>query len=178
MSAATKRLLIYCLILAVPVVAKAPELEKRRIYRNRVEILVPKGFKDMPADMVSRKYPSANRPNVIFTDADGTVNVAFNHTTNRATQAQIETLKESLMASFKRAYPSAKWKGSGVTVINGRKVGYCELITPAADQNVYNLLFFSDLDGRLLLCTFNCVEKKLSEWQEPAQQIMRSLTLK
>ncbi len=178
MRIAIKLFLIHFLIFGFPVVAKAPDLEKRRIYSNQVEILVPKGFKDMPADMVSRKYPSANRPNVIFTDADGTVNVAFNHTANQATQAQIDAYKASIVTSTKRAYSSAKWRGDGVKVINGRKVGYCELITPAADQNVYNLMFFTDLDGRLLMCTFNCVEKKLGEWQEPARQIMRSLTVK
>ena len=177
MHAATKLLFVHCLLFVFSLVPKAPDLEKRRIYTNRVEILVPKGFTNMPAAMVNRKYPSANRPNVIFTDADGTVNVAFNHTTNRVTQAQMEAVKESMVASFKRSFPSAKWRGSGVRVINGRKVGYCELVTPAADQNVYNLLFFTDLDGRLLMCTFNCIEKKLGEWQEPARQIMRSLVV-
>ncbi len=164
--------------LALPGAMKAPDLEKRRLYNNRVEILVPKDFKDMPKEMVELKYPSANRPNVIFTDEDGTVNVAFNHTTSRATQAQLEAYRENMLAMFKKAYPTANWKGNAIKVVNGRKVGYYELITPAIDQKVYNLIFFTDLDGRLLICTFNCVEKKLGEWQNPARQIMNSLVVK
>ena len=62
--------------------------------------------------------------------------------------------------------------------MNGRKVGFVELITPAIDTKVYNLIFFTDLNGQLLLCTFNCTEKNIGQWQPAAKEIMASLKLK
>lgn len=156
--------------------ATAPALEK--IYANKVEILIPKEFKPMSDQMARSKYPSSNRPNLIYTDEDGAVNVAFNHTQNKATQAQMDAYKQSLVSSLKKSYPAAKWKEDGVKQINGRKVGYAEFVTPAIDQEVYNLMFFTDLDGKLLLCTFNCTTKQLGNWQTSAKQIMNSLTVK
>ena len=151
------------------------ELENRKVLGGKVEILLPKEFEVMSEDMMKLKYPSERRPTLVYTDKTGGVNVAFNHTENKASQQQIDVFKESFVSTFKNLYPSAEWKGTGVTEINGRKVGYLELVTPAIDTKIYNLMFFTDLDGRLLLCTFNCVAKKEKDWLEPAKQIMNSL---
>ena len=153
------------------------ELVKRSILNDQVEILLPKDFEIMSEEMLNIKYPSNRRPTLVFTDSTAGVNVAFNHTTSKADQQQIDAYKENFVSTFKNLYPSAVWKGSGVKEINGKKVGYLELITPAIDTKIYNLMFFTDLDGRLLLCTFNCVETKQAEWAVSAQQIMNSLKI-
>jgi hypothetical protein len=154
------------------------DLEKRTFFDGKVEILMPIEFEKMSEDMMSVKYPNGRRPTLVYTDKTGGVNVAFNHTASKATPDQIDAYKESFVSMFKNLYPSADWKGTGLKEINGKKVGYMELITPAIDTKIYNLMFFTDLDGRLLLCTFNCVERKQTDWIEPAQQIMNSLNVK
>ena len=154
------------------------KLEKKTILGDRVEALIPADFEVMSEELMRVKYPSERRPTLVYTDKSAGVNVAFNHTSSRATQAQLEAYKNNFVATFKNMYPSAEWLGSGVKEINGRKVGYLELVTPAADQKVYNLMFFTDLDGRLLLATFNCIDRKRKDWHEPAQQIMHSLNIK
>lgn len=136
------------------------ELRKRNVLGGKVEILIPKEFEIMSEDMMKLKYPSDRRPTLVYTDKTGGINVAFNHTTSKATQQQIDAYKDNLVSMFKNIYPSAEWKGTGTKEINGRKVGYMELLTPAIDTKIYNLIFFTNLDDRLLLCTFNCVEKK------------------
>ena len=158
--------------------AQTIELVKKDILGGKVEILLPKEFGIMSEEMMKVKYPSDRRPTLVYTDEPGTINVAFNHSASQVTQEQIETFKDSFVGMFKNLYPSAEWKSSGVKVINGRKVGYLELITPAVDTKIYNLLFFTDLDSRLLICTFNCVEAEQVRWTDPAQKILNSLTLK
>jgi len=154
------------------------ELEKRNILNDKVEILLPKDFEIMSEEMMKTKYPSERRPTLVYTNTTGGINVAFNHTTNKVSQTQIDAYKENFVSMFKNLYPSAEWKETGVKEINGRKVGYMELVTPAIDTKIYNLMFFTDLDGRLLLCTFNCVDKEQKNWTEAAKQIMNSLTIK
>lgn len=154
------------------------ELEKRSILNNNVEVLLPKDFEIMSEDMMKIKYPSERRPTLIYTNKTGGINVAFNHTASKASQQQINAYKENFVGAFKNLYPSAEWKGTGVKEINGRKVGYMELITPAIDTKIYNLMFFTDLDGQLLLCTFNCVDEEQENWTESAKLIMNSLTIK
>ena len=175
------RLIIITTLISIVLIAATMaiiDLEKKSILNNKVEILVPKGFEIMSEEMMKAKYPSERRPTLIFTDKEGTINLAFNHITSKASQEQLEMYKENFVSTFKILYPSAEWKSTGIKEINGRKVAYLELITTAVDTEVYNLLFFTDVDGRLLLCTFNCVKRSQAEWTKSAHQIMNSLVIR
>lgn len=154
------------------------KLEKKTLLNGKVEILLPKEFNVMPENMLKLKYPSTQRPTLVYSDEDGKINVAFNHTISKATQQQIDSYKDYFISTFKKSYPSAEWIGSGVKKINERNVGYLEVITPAIDTQIYNLLFFTDLDERLLLTTFNCTIDEKEKWFDTAHKIMSSLSLK
>jgi hypothetical protein len=154
------------------------DLETKSLLNNRITLKVPKEFDIMSEEMTKLKYPSERRPTLVYSNPSGGINVALNLTQNRANQQLIEPYKENLVQTFKKLYPSAEWKSSGVNTVNGRKVGYMELVTPAIDTEIYNLIFFTDVDGKLLLCTFNCTKKSISEWTPVAKEIMNSLTVK
>ncbi|MCB2408740.1 hypothetical protein [Hymenobacter lucidus] len=157
---------------------KGIELESKSFINKKVELKIPKGFEVMKEEMMKMKYPSERRPTLVYTNETGGINVALNLTKNKASQDLISPHKDNFVKVFKNIYPSAEWKSSGIKSINGRKVGYLELVTPAIDTKIYNLMFFTDLDGQLLLCTFNCTEKSIKEWQPVAQEIMGSLKVK
>lgn len=152
-------------------------LEKKRIFNNNVSILVPAGFEIMSESMMKYKYPSERRPKLIYTNKAGSINVAFNHTKDKANQNILKNYIEFFEKTFKNVYPSADWIDIGMKEINGRKVGYQELITPAIDTKIYNLLFYTDLNERLLLCTFNCTIEEKENWQKTAHKIMNSLEI-
>jgi hypothetical protein len=154
------------------------KLETKSLLDNKVELKIPKDFEIMSEEMMKLKYPSERRPALVYTNESGGINVALNLTQNDANQDIISAYKDNFVQSFKNLYPSAEWKDSGVNEINGRKVGYLELVTPAIDTEIYNLIFFTDLDGKLLLCTFNCTKKDITEWTSIAKEIMNSLKIK
>lgn len=153
-------------------------LKTKSLLNDNVEIMIPEGFKIMSEEMLKLKYPSANRPTIVYTNDSGSINVALNLTISSASQDLIPQFKEALQNTFRQVYPSAKWKGNGINTINDKKVGYLELITPAIDTEVYNLIFFTDVNSKLLLCTFNCTVQYLKEWQSIGDEIMNSLKVK
>lgn len=154
------------------------DLEIKSLLNDKVELKIPKEFNKMSEELMNIKYPSERRPTLVYSNESGGINVALNLTQNQASQEMIAAYKDNLVKSFKNVYPSAEWKDSGVKTINGKKVGYLELVTPAIDTEIYNLMFFTDLDGKLLLCTFNCTKKSIDEWTSTAKEIMNSLKIK
>jgi hypothetical protein len=154
------------------------ELETKLFLNNKVELKIPKGFGIMDEEMLKLKYPSQRRPTLVYTNESGGINVAFNLTQSKANQTVIAAYKDNFVQTFKTSYPTAVWLDSGVIVIKGKKVGYLELITPAIDTEIYNLLFFTDLDNKLLLCTFNCTKKDIEAWTPVAKEIRASLKIK
>ena len=100
------------------VVKEKVELEKVSILSNKVDILLPKSFSIMSEEMAKTKYPSENRPTIIYTNASGSVNISLNHTQNKATNSQISAYMDILKESFENLYPSAQWYNSSVEKIN------------------------------------------------------------
>jgi hypothetical protein len=145
---------------------------------DKIELKIPKAFEVMPEALMKIKYPSERRPTLVYSNESGGINVALNLTANPASQEMIGPYVDNFVASFKNIYPSAEWKDSGVQEVNGQKVGYLKLITPAIDTKIFNLIFFTHIDGQLLLCTFNCMEKDIEEWESTADKIMNSLRVK
>ncbi|WBA40292.1 hypothetical protein [Hymenobacter canadensis] len=151
------------------------ELEEKILLDKKVSLKIPKGFEVMQEEMLKAKYPAERRPTLVYTNASGGINVALNITANKASQELMPAYQENFRQTFTKLYPSAKGMQSGVEEVNGRKVGFIELVTPAVDTEIYNLIFFTDVDGQLLLCTFNCTVKDQVAWQPTAKEIMASL---
>jgi hypothetical protein len=154
------------------------DLKIKSLLNDKIELKIPSNFDIMSEELIKIKYPSERRPTLVYSNETGGINVALNLTQNKASQELIKPYVDNLVNTFKKTYPSADWKESGIKEINGKKVGYLELITPAVDTEIYNLIFFTDLEGKLLLCTFNCTKKSISEWTPTAKEIMNSLKTK
>lgn len=154
------------------------ELEKKTIMNDKVEILMPKGWKPMSEELIKIKYPRSRPPKLVYSDVTGAISLAFNHTDSKASPATLEKYKEVLKTSLENAYPDAVWEEDAIKEINGKKAGVFRVLTEAVDDKIYNYMVFTDVDGTLLICSFNCIEKKIKEWKPVAHEIMNSLNVK
>jgi len=153
------------------------ELEEKSFLNDRIELSVPTAFDVMSEEIMKLKYPSERRPQVVYSNESGGINVGLSLTDNNASQEELFQFVETFERTFTSVYPSAEWSGYGIKYVDKRKVGYLEFITPAIDTEIYNLMFFTDLDGKLLICTFNCTRKSVEEWTETAHEILSSLKI-
>lgn len=153
----------------------AVELISTVLLDGKIELAIPTAFEIMSEERMKIKYPSAQRPSLVYTNESGEINVALNYTESPANPQLLPAYKDNFVQTFERMHPTADWRGSGLQSIQGKEIGYLELITPAIDTDIYNLLFFTDLEGKLLLFTFNCTKRHLEEWAPRARAIMDSL---
>jgi len=155
------------------------KLEKRSILEGKVELMVPDYFKPMSSYGIIQKYPNANQqPNLVLTDDKGDVNIVVALTPQPVRPEQMADYKAFMIQNLKRSHPNAQWGDNGVKTINGKKVGYFKMTNSAVDQKVFVFYFFTDLDGKALLFTFNCPLALLPKWKDTADQVMASLKVK
>ncbi len=171
-------MIVFSLIIPCSGQDTVPPMEMKSILAGKVEILIPSTFTVMKEEMLKLKYPLQNRPALVYANEAGSINIAFTHTTSKVTEKDMPQVKESFMKLFKSIYQSATWYSDGVVTINKKSVGYLELLTPAVDTNIYNLMFFAECDGRILLCSFNCKESQMKEWAPVGKKIMNSLVIR
>lgn len=153
------------------------ELEKKEVLQKKLQVLVPKSWKALPAMLIKTKYPGPQPPQEVFADTSGKLSLAFNHTDSKLLVSQLHTYSNVLKASLKKANPNAQWLQSGFIHVEGKEIGYFKLVTGQNGQKIFNQVFFTVLQGRLLLGTFNCTEIKLESWKLIADQIMYSVHL-
>jgi len=51
-------------------------------------------------------------------------------------------------------------------------------MTVKYDDKIYNLVFFAILDGRMLICSFNCLKEQMDDWQPVAKAMMLAAEIK
>lgn len=172
------RLFCALLWLALPLAASADALEERNFLGGKVAMLVPTDFAPMDEEMLRIKYPMERRPTEVVTNQSGSFNVAFNHTTNRVQPEQLEQAHASITKMFHNRYPSATWYRDEMTEIDGRKAFVLELVTPAVDTRIHNIMLATSVDGRMLLVSVNLVEELKAAHLADARKMAASIRVK
>ncbi|RRJ65493.1 hypothetical protein EHV15_23160 [Paenibacillus oralis] len=148
---------------------------ERAILQNQLIVTMPKTFHEMTPEMAALKYPSEHRPKLIFTNEHNTIDLSFNHTLDPIDPSEFEAFTEQMVQLIKRTQKIIEWIEQGIRELAGKKISYCEFVTPVADANMYNMLYFTELKGTLLIATFNCLNQEKEGWRAVAKSMLDSL---
>lgn len=160
----------------VPQETKEPSSFYRTVslYGGKLKISVPVSFTELSADKIAIKYPNAgNRPNVVYSNERASVNVGFTQIAMPTEQEDLLEVKEVLSQQLQAAKPINFQ--SRIERIDGSDYVVFEFESQAIDSKIYNLMFATDVDGKLLMGTFNCTEALKGEWQLRAKEILASV---
>jgi len=72
-------------------------------------------------------------------------------------------------------YPSATWIRDDIIVQNGQIYMVLELITPAIDTKIHNIIYGTSVGNRFLLIAFNTTIQQSAEWFPVGKRIMESI---
>jgi len=145
---------------------------------DKVQILVPKEWAPMSDQLWAAKYPGRTMPMLALTDENGEVDLIADLTQQPATAAQIADFKAFQIQQLQSSRPDLEFLSEGIKDIHGRPVGYFKFLSRAVDQKVFNYYFFTVVDGKIMLFTFNCLKSLKRAWERSADRIMASLFVK
>ena len=166
------------LLAGVHVYAQDATLERKVVLGGKVSILVPRDFLPMTQEMLNVKYPSSNRPSLVYTNPRASINIALDHKAMSLPADQLAAAHQSVTSAMKNLYPSAQWFRNEIRTINGRQFFLLDLRTPAIDTEVRNIMLGTSLDDRLLLISFNVTKALEKEWMPTGYKIVESIVVK
>jgi len=147
-------------------------------FDNRVSIMAPDQFIEMPQKLAEIKYPSANRPKIILTDKEtGGHNVTLNLVENPGADDFMSELVKGVKSIIKKTQPSNIFYEEGIEKINGKNVGWFDYKGFAIDTQIYYFQFFAGVDNKTLFGAVNCPDNERVVWAPIAKQIMKSLKI-
>ena len=155
----------------------AEDIEKKTVLNGKLEILAPKNFKLMSKAMLEIKYPNSRRPTEVLCNSSGSVSLAFNFTNNKLLKKDIKAAHIQFSKLFHNLYPSAKWLRDEIAVKGGNKFIILEMITPAVDTKIHNIMYVASVDDKMLFVSFNFIIEETKKWLPIGQKIIQSINV-
>lgn len=144
-------------------------------FNDELSALIPESFHEMPAKMAKIKYPSENRPQVIQSNEDGSVNFAFSRLNSLIPPDQMRTIGTAIKSMIARVQPAAVFYEEKEEPLENTQIEWFDFKGYAIDSQIYNLIFVTSMGNRLILGIFNCLFADCEEWKPIAHQMMLSL---
>ncbi len=167
------------MLLLLPVLTIAQgKLDSIELLSGKVKMLSPRVLTIMTDEMWFLKYRNTPRPFLALSDTDGEVNFLGTLTPQQIVESQLVAYKDFNIDQIKKSRPDFVLLDQGIKNVNGKNLGYFKFETQAIDQKVFNYYFFTTVDGKILLFTFNCIQKLRKQWEHTADQMMASLVIK
>ena len=167
--------LLFVLVLSFMIMSFDTELKERRVLNGKVTLLLPLDFTQMDESTLLVKYPNtANRPTEVYTNDKGSVNIAFNHTPNPISEQELNQVQTAIQQQLSATNGVEILKTDKLTSNNSEFLTI-EFMSNAIDTKIYNTMFITVLDGKLLLGTFNCTINELNEWKPISKKMIGSI---
>ena len=150
--------------------------ERVNLYDDRFSVMLPNTYIDMPKAMAKMKYPMENRPAVIKTNDDTTVNIAFGYYKKDFSEAQVESAAKGLKAGLGRMSPGARFFETQILQTeDGIKFSCFDFLTTGLDTELYQLFGFLPVHKQFLHFIFNVPAKMMRTWKPVAMQVLQSI---
>ena len=149
------------------------QFERRKLFQDKMSIIMPISFVDLPSNLAKIKYISEQRPQIIKTSLDTTVNLGFTMPDLEIYPEQIEPLCKQTKSALKQVNPAIVFYEGQVE--SDLPLGWFEFKSYGIDSNVYNLMFISIVNKKLLHGIFNCNYNDALEWRDAARQMIYTI---
>lgn len=168
---------LFFLVCFFPLTASGQKITKVSLFENKVELTIPELFSEMSKEDIQKRFNRGTPPDFVFAEKKGSPSISITLRNNKVSQETVAQYVDLVEKSIIGPLPEAKTIKKGTRTINNRKVGYLILITPSLNGEIYNYMFFTDFDNKLLICNFNCMNRSVGEWGDIAESITSSLTV-
>ncbi len=166
--------LIFCSQFHLMVLAQ-PSLEKKHLFGNRVEILVPLNLKDSVDPNLIALYPQI-AASYNFSDASKMIYL-MSAVKDIAIDDNGIPAHTNMLLSQLRRQKNIKILEDGIFLQDGKNIGFVKFGTSRAKLG-FHYLFYTSFKNKLLLFQFSCPQKYRATWEPTINEIANSLRIK
>ncbi|NQX66872.1 hypothetical protein HQN90_12130 [Paenibacillus alba] len=153
------------------------EFTQQAFFDEKLKVLMPSDFVDMPEEQSKLKYPYEQRPQIIKSDETGGINFTLSQIDQELDDESVQELTEGMKALIKRMNPTHVFYTEGLEEASGKPIGYFDFKGAALDGFIYYIMFFFEFEGKTVMGTFCCPYGDYEDWQEAARQVIRTIRI-
>lgn len=151
------------------------EFEEIKLFDESMGILLPKSFIDLPDTMKKIKYPSEQRPQIIKTSLDTSVNFGFSLLPLPIRNEQTKDAIKQFKIVLKKVNPSYVFYDLKEEKIGKKTISWFDFKSYGIDFPMYNIMYIIPIRNKVMHGIFNCLYKDIDEWKDYAFQVIKTI---
>lgn len=154
------------------------EFQKESLYEDKLWVYLPSDFEEMPQQARVIKYPYEQRPEIIRSDETGGLNFTFKRIDHELEDEWVKDLTEGMKTLIQKSNPSHVFYEMGIKeATQGKPIGFFEFKSMVLDGSLFNIMFFLEMEGEVLMGTFCCPYADYQDWRDIAYQVIEHIAV-
>lgn len=154
---------------------KVYEVEEMELVEGKLAMYMPSEFGQLDESLVESKYPNILRPQYIYSDKTTRVNITFTIDNKTIDSEEVEELKENLICLLTDLHPEYEIIDDEIIQAGDSSIATFGFTKSTLDGDIYQLLFLTSLNEKLLIGGFNCNVNVKDEWYPVLHQMIQTI---
>lgn len=150
---------------------------ERTFLDGKAAIWMPEDFEELTPEEVAVSYPLGNKPDKVYSNSYLDLSTGYNYTQHEVPEEYMGDFLKIARLALERTGPKVRILTENVKKTGGHTISSMEMISHTITESIYNLMYFTSLEGRVLLgfINFNC--KNRGRYKSIAQEMLSSFRL-
>lgn len=141
---------------------------------EKVGIWMPEDFEAISQEAIAAIYLLGNKPELVMGNSYLNFSIGFHYTQHEVPNEYMGDFLKIAKLMLERCGPKVRIMSEKVRQVGKHTVSSLELISHTVTDSVYNIMFFSSLEGRVLIGFINFNYKFLDRYKSIAREMLES----
>lgn len=147
---------------------------ERALFDDRVGIWMPEDFESLPREAIAAIYLLGNKPELVFGNSYLNFSVGFHYTEHEVPNEYMGDFSKITRMILEKSGPRVRIMSEKSKRIGTHRMSSLELISHSITDTVYNIMFFTSLEGKVLIGFINFNYKYQERYIPIAKEILQS----
>ena len=154
------------------------KMKQVSLFDDNISIYMPKDFKEMTLDDKKDKYSTEPRPQIMYQNNKDTINIGFSIVEIDEPEEELLKLRDEMKEGFLSLNPSSEIYDEGDFMSKESQIAYYAFNSFALGGQMFNLIFITFIDEKILMCNLNCLKKDMDKQKLLLYGIMKTVEIK
>lgn len=147
---------------------------EKTLLDGKAAIWMPEDFEAISPEAVAAIYLLGNKPELVMGNAYLNFSVGFHYTQHEVPDEYMGDFLKIARMALERCGPKVKILSEKVRKVGKHTVSHMHLLSHTITDTVYNVMFFSSLEGRILIGFINFSNRYRKRYLPIAEEMLQS----
>jgi hypothetical protein len=147
---------------------------ERTLLNEKIAIWMPEDFRQFSQEEINAVYLLGNKPDLVFGNSYLGFSLGFHYTSNEVPNEYMGDFLKIAKMVLEKSGPKVNIYSEKVKKTGNHIVSSLELVSHTVTDTIYNVMFYSSLEGKVLIGFINFNYQYLNRYKTIAEEMLTS----